>query len=1126
MADMKSSALRRYWIFQGVPGTYDIERALESETTADWPLTRFEKTVGNGDIVYLWRGGGEAALVGWGEVTGDVYVGEAPPAIKKSAEKAGETVPATVPRIEISYRQKLLSPLEKRDLSDEPELRELTIIRNNQGTNFRVTTLEALALNRLIEETTTSPPPSPEEAFGPDSYLSVALSDYRYSGTPAQIVNAAAMAASYRYKGPQIDPLLMLGALGAVVRILPGDRDDTTAFVRGVLEEAGQRFFSILPKILDIDANAAGRFLDPSGPIPPRSRTVPELNSTFVTLPGLRLMARARRAAVQTTGQERIRLRHLVAAVLMNETLMETPEIDTLLAELGTDASRVRARFLEFVKARFQDKRAAAWDLIFETGMEKTPIEGLRTVTVAQMLAKLNADDPRGTDRLKMTDEVNAFGTVLAAKDVSPPLAVGVFGDWGSGKTFFMRKVHDRVSLLAGEARESLKRGETSAFCGHIMQIWFNAWHYVEANLWASLVDHIFQHLKSATRKDTGEDTSFDNLIEELGLSKEQIKSINERLVQARKRRKNVRRKRNDVLKKINSRNKGKRDLLAAPLLCPDEINGFMRELNPLITKAKEALGVDGSPDAAPGEEATLQSLFKAIHDAGLVASRSYALWRSLTRSSLSEINWKLFGGLTGLIVVGSFVATRFFAADVWSAWMAVMAEIGAVVGVGLRWVRPKLKSAFDILDRLEGFQQKVNARAEDAETRRRERLEGLERELDRMSQEVLAVENDFLEAQQEVEKIEAELKASAPERLVRFITERASSEDYRKHLGLLALIRKDFDKLSILMKKQLDEKERKDNLPAIERIVLYIDDLDRCPPKRVVDVLQAIHLLLAFPLFIVVVGVDSRWVSRSLRKHYLTLLYQQETPEKELDGDIMTASTQDYLEKIFQIPFWLKPMDPNVIGDLVGGLIDSSQRVAQEGLEKGEEGNESALGSEREDREEGEGEIFGEEEASEDEEDGKEAETIDLNPAVLQFTRPELEYMGRLGVLMGRTPRSVKRFVNIYRLLKASHVEAQTPGFLGSDREFRGPLFLFAVMTGHPRAVRRFFSVIFEDSTNGSIAELRKSLPTYDDRYWERLTKALEAFDEQSPPDTLEVSLLKIWLPHVVRFSYQEWRY
>jgi len=42
-------------------------------------------------------------------------------------------------------------------------------------------------------------------------------------------------------------------------------------------------------------------------------------------------------------------------------------------------------------------------------------------------------------------------------------------------------------------------------------------------------------------------------------------------------------------------------------------------------------------------------------------------------------------------------------------------------------------------------------------------------------------------------------------------------------------------------------------DLRYFSRIVLYIDDLDRCPPDSVADVLQAIHMLLFFPLFVVV---------------------------------------------------------------------------------------------------------------------------------------------------------------------------------------------------------------------------------------------------------------------------------
>src|SRR6185369_118728 len=115
-----------------------------------------------------------------------------------------------------------------------------------------------------------------------------------------------------------------------------------------------------------------------------------------------------------------------------------------------------------------------------------------------------------------------------------------------------------------------------------------------------------------------------------------------------------------------------------------------------------------------------------------------------------------------------------------------------------------------------------------------------------------------------------------------------------------------------------------------IDRIVLYIDDLDRCPPKQVVDVLQAIHLLLAFELFVVVVGVDARWVRHALRKHYPEMLDESPDDQKS-DGKKETrwtraATPRDYVEKIFQIPFWIKPMEPGDSEKLFKGLIPDAQ--------------------------------------------------------------------------------------------------------------------------------------------------------------------------------------------------------
>ena len=49
--------------------------------------------------------------------------------------------------------------------------------------------------------------------------------------------------------------------------------------------------------------------------------------------------------------------------------------------------------------------------------------------------------------------------------------------------------------------------------------------------------------------------------------------------------------------------------------------------------------------------------------------------------------------------------------------------------------------------------------------------------------------------------------------------------------------------------------------LPVVGAVLadLKIDDLDRCPPEKVADVLQAVHLFLNFPLFIIMVCVDER---------------------------------------------------------------------------------------------------------------------------------------------------------------------------------------------------------------------------------------------------------------------------
>ena len=99
--------------------------------------------------------------------------------------------------------------------------------------------------------------------------------------------------------------------------------------------------------------------------------------------------------------------------------------------------------------------------------------------------------------------EVDAFAYLLASRSLKPPLAVGLFGDWGSGKTFFMKSVQERIAQLV-VSREAVEIPQRELpFWKQIVQIDFNAWHYVGGDLWASLVEHVFSELRVS--RDEGE---------------------------------------------------------------------------------------------------------------------------------------------------------------------------------------------------------------------------------------------------------------------------------------------------------------------------------------------------------------------------------------------------------------------------------------------------------------------------------------------------------------------------------------------------------------------------------------------------------------------------------------------
>jgi hypothetical protein len=431
--------------------------------------------------------------------------------------------------------------------------------------------------------------------------------------------------------------------------------------------------------------------------------------------------------------------------------------------------------------------------------------------------------------------------------------------------------------------------------------------------------------------------------------------------------------------------------------------------------------------------------------------------------------------------------------------------------------------------------------------------LEGKKREKEQEYARKIAIKEDELvqisadferivtedqEIARQIEAVEQELNQITPRRvLLDFIQERTVSEDYRKRLGIAALIRRDFDQLWQLINSQNTQFIENDtglnpdeDKHLINRIVLYIDDLDRCPSDRVVQVLQAIHLLLAFPLFVVVVAVDSRWLSQSLNKKYEGLLSLSHSQDHRTNG-IPPATPQNYLEKIFQIPFWVRPLNSEARVRIVHALFDQSMKTQPGGNGGGKEVKK--IEWKREER------------AQPYTQEIK----IEMNPRGLETDQEERKFIGELSDLLGETPRSVKRFVNLYWLMKTMAL-TYSPSFNDEHTpypEYKQMLFLLAVMTGLPAISGGFFHLLHKcqsparlthegnnDPAAASVSTLNDVIASLREKYsasplqnaaalneLERLA-SWAASGEDGAWQKVPVDILNNWAPQVQRFSFQ----
>jgi hypothetical protein len=685
------------------------------------------------------------------------------------------------------------------------------------------------------------------------------------------------------------------------------------------------------------------------------------------------------------------------------------------------------AGFLDALRAELEDPFAAL-----------TP----QNVLLAGAISDGVSRDAR--DLLDIEKEVRTIAHVLASKRVAPPLSLGLFGDWGTGKTFFITKLQAYISDIAGHfAKLEKQQDQISEWCTRVVQIEFNAWHYSDSNLWATLVSRIHEALRDEI---SPEEDLKQKLQQEVAQARGAAQEARVQLELAEQRVRAA----NENLEKTQKKLEERQQTLTGMI---GNIGLLLREDDALRGQLQKASAAIGAPQAA----LTYDALRDLNGQLTTTVGRASAIARSMVGTP--QLIFLVAAILGAPFLVGILLENTTLVAD--RIGRSIIELASAVAGAAT-WVMSYLARGTKHLDTI----QAAVTRAEDARARAikdDDRTRGAASEVTLARTEEAAARQALVAAQEELQQLQSELSELAPERrLLRLLEDRTRSAAYTKHLGIISLIREDFDAISKLLIQLEKDRTNAQERPPVQRIILYIDDLDRCRPDRVVEVLEAVHMLLAFPIFTVIVGVDPRWLRQSLLERYPRNL---SLTGNENDEEATSSTPQNYLEKIFQIPFALRRVEKEGYQSLVSDLLQPPQGLMTQRTQP------AGSPAEREQSPAGAGDSPA---AAHD----RAPLTSNFRPVAaqqLEFTTDEKTHIENLWPLF-TTPRSVKRFINTYRLLRVAVEPPQRRAF--ENGEYQVALMLLAIVTSSPNEVYVFQQTLAE--------WCRRLDPAERARYWQ----------------------------------------
>ncbi|HLP91642.1 MAG TPA: P-loop NTPase fold protein [Nostocaceae cyanobacterium] len=806
------------------------------------------------------------------------------------------------------------------------------------------------------------------------------------------------------------------------------------------------------------------------------------------------------------------------------------------------------------------DQTVRLWDINTGEELEKLPPK----VNFVGQTPK--NDLAAGEDKLNIKNEIYALAEVLMLRDLEPPLAVGILGGWGSGKSYAMNLIQRRINEIRSldlnpiqtwGNPEDFQKNQLSPYVGHIYQIRFDAWTYAKTDLWSSLMQTIFYEFNRQLTLERQLEKAGWNLLEggtvwqalneindeereellsqhlqdkfeiwkQQTSNNETVNILWETLTQLRESEKQVltnieqdlHNKRVELETiKIKAEEQAKNELAESSEACKhikDKlINIFGESFQNFLDEVKNSDQTSTSGQLKKEDIELIEFAVKEFKPT--IWDSVKELWEGSKQDKKTIVVF--------FICLLFTILTPFF-----------FTQLGAIfqtLGTLLAFFFTFLPSSANLLKQL----QKTNEFIKNQLSYYQKIVEDEKQSSENLHEKIMQKhlqQSGVVEQETEIKKLEIQAENQRQKigltanytSLVDFVDARIEKNIYGKRLGILQQVQRDLMDLTahFTLPREYWRYYYSDKVANLQkffprgqaRIVLYIDDLDRCPPQRVVEVLEAVQLLLKTPLFIVVIAIDDRYIARALEDVYKGVLKRKGNP-----------SGIDYLEKIIQIPYRMRPISYLNLRtylesqiEIEGQSNDSDSEIPEEELKSFN----SYFDSPRLEQEAPSHPAFSAEEASlaqfsqsydyqpidfqqlpqvSKDELEDELETIS---EVTKFSAEEFQILENCCKHVDLSPRTAKRLINIYKILKIVWSRYQSMCKTEPNKSVKKLIMAFLALSGrYPHLMRGLFEIIdmyFEQIDNQDqeidvknidfkniLNDVRKPIPS-NDYYYQR---------------------------------------